>query len=48
MGNDKLLRTDFVRIRNMLAIFKKRYTKTNYEADSIQKVIEVVDRRLGY
>lgn len=48
MGNDKLLRTDFVRLRNMLAIFKRRYAKTNYEADSIQEVIEAVDRRLGY
>lgn len=48
MGNDKLLRTDFVRLRNMLAIFKRRYAKTNDEADSIQEVIEAVDRRLGY
>lgn len=48
MGNDKLLRTDFVRLRNMLAIFKRRYAKTNYEADSIQEEIEAVDRRLGY
>lgn len=48
MGNDKLLRTDFIRLRNMLAIFKRRYAKNNYEADSIQKVIEAVDRRLGY
>ena len=39
MGDDKLLRTDFVRLRNMLAIFKRRYAKTNYEADSIQEVI---------
>lgn len=43
-----LLRTDFVRLRNMLAIFKRRYAKNNYEADSIQEVIEAVDRRLGY
>lgn len=48
MGNNELLRTDFVRLRNMLAIFKKRYAKTNDEADSIQEVIEAVDRRLGY
>lgn len=48
MGNDKLLRTDFVRLRNMLAKFKRRYAKNNYEADSIQEVIEAVDRRLGY
>lgn len=47
MGNDKLLRTDFIRLRNMLAIFKRRYAKTNDEADSIQEVIESVDRRLG-
>lgn len=47
MGNDKLLRTDFIRLRNMLAIFKRRYAKTNDEADSIQEVIEAVDRRLG-
>lgn len=48
MGNDKLLRTDFVRLRNMLAIFKRRYAKTNDEVDSIQEVIEAIDRRLGY
>lgn len=48
MGNDKLLRTDFVHLRNMLAIFKRRYAKTNDEANSIQEVIEAVDRRLGY
>ena len=48
MGNDKLLRTDFIRLRNMLAIFKRRYAKTNDEADSIQEVIEAIDRRLGY
>ena len=47
MGNDKLLRTDFILLRNMLAIFKRRYAKTNNEADSIQEVIEAVDRRLG-
>ena len=45
---DKLFRTDFIRLRNMLAIFKRRYAKTNDEADSIQEVIEAVDRRLGY
>lgn len=48
MGNDKLLRTDFVHLRNMLAIFKRRYAKTNDEANYIQEVIEAVDRRLGY
>lgn len=47
MGNDKLLRTDFIRLRNMLAIFKRRYAKTNDEAGSIQEVIEAVDRMLG-
>ena len=47
MGNDKLLRTDFICLRNMLEIFKRRYAKTNDEAGSIQEVIEAVDRRLG-
>lgn len=28
MGNDKLLRTDFIRLKNMLIIFKRRYAKT--------------------
>lgn len=46
MGNDKLLRTDFIRLKNMLIIFKRRYAKTNDEADYIQEVIEAVDRRL--
>lgn len=46
MGNDKLLRTDFIRLKNMLIIFKRRYTKTNDEADYIQEVIEAIDRRL--
>lgn len=47
MGNDKLLRTDFIRLKNMLMIFKRRYTKTNDEAASIQEVIKAIDRRLG-
>ena len=46
MSNDKLLRTDFIRLRNMLAIFKRRYTETNDEAASIQEVIKAIDRRL--
>lgn len=46
MGNNKLLRTDFIRLRNMLEIFKRRYTKTIDEADSIQEVIEAIDKRL--
>lgn len=46
MGNDKLLRTDFIRLKNMLIIFKRRYAKTNDEADYIQEVIEAIDRRL--
>ena len=46
MGNDKLLRTDFIRLKNMLIILKRRYAKTNDEADSIQEVIEAIDRRL--
>ena len=48
MNDYTLLRTDFIRLRNMLAIFKRRYAKTNDEADSIREVIEAVDRRLGY
>lgn len=48
MGNDKLLRTDFIRLKNMLAVFKRQYAKTNNEADSIQEVIEHVDRILGF
>lgn len=47
MGNDKLLRTDFIRLKNMLMIFKRRYTKTNDEAASIQEIIKAIDRRLG-
>ena len=47
MGNDKLLRTDFIRLRNMLAIFSRRYAKTNDEATSIQEVIKTIDRRLS-
>lgn len=48
MSNDKLLRTDFIRLRNMLAIFKRRYAKTNEEAASIHEVIKAIDRRLGF
>lgn len=47
MSNDKLLRTDFVRLRNMLVIFSIRYAKTNNEAASIQEVIKAIDRRLS-
>ena len=47
MSNDKLLRTDFIRLKNMLVIFERRYAKTNDEAVSIQKVIKAIDRRLG-
>lgn len=47
MGNDKLLRTDFIRLRNMLAIFKRRYAKNNEELASIQEVIKAIDRRLS-
>ena len=47
MGNDKMLRTDFIRLKNMLMIFKRRYTKTHDEAASIQEVIKAIDRRLG-
>lgn len=47
MGNDKMLRTDFIRLKNMLMIFKRRYTKTNDEVASIQEVIKAIDRRLG-
>lgn len=47
MGNDKLLRADFIRLKNMLMIFKRRYTKTNDEAASIQEIIKAIDRRLG-
>lgn len=48
MSNDELLRKDFIRLRNMLAVFKRRYAKTNDEADSIQEIIEHVDRILGF
>lgn len=34
------------RLRNMLTIFKREYAKTNDEADSIQEVIEHIDRIL--
>lgn len=47
MGNDKLLRTDFIRLKNMLIIFDRRYAKTNDESASIQEVIKAIDRRLG-
>ena len=47
MGNDKLLRTDFIRLRNMLVIFSIRYAKTNDEAASIQEMIKAIDRRLS-
>ncbi len=47
MGNDKLLRTDFIRLRNMLVIFQWRYAKNNDEAASIQEVIKAIDRRLS-
>ena len=46
MSNDKLLRTDFIRLRNMLAIFSRRKKKNNDEAASIQEVIKAIDRRL--
>lgn len=46
MSNDKLLRTDFIRLKNMLVIFERRYAKTNDEAASIKEVIEAIDRRL--
>ena len=46
MGNDKLLRTDFIRLKNMLMIFERRYAKTNYETASIQEVIKAIDGRL--
>lgn len=48
MSNDEFLVIDFIRLRNMLAVFKRRYAKTNDEADSIQEVIEYVDRILGF
>ena len=47
MSNDKLLRTDFIRLKNMLAIFERRYAKTNDESASIQEVIKAIDRRLS-
>ena len=47
MGNDKLLRTDFIRLKNMLVIYNRRYAKTNDEAVSIQEVIKAIDRRLS-
>lgn len=47
MKNDKLLRTDFVHLRNMLIIYYKWYASSNDEAASIQEVIKAIDRRLG-
>lgn len=47
MSNDKLLGTDFIRLKNMLMIFERRYTKTNDESASIREVIKAIDRRLG-
>lgn len=47
MGNDKLLRIDFIRLKNMLAIFERRYAKTNDESASIQEVIKAIDRRFN-
>nr|DAX77780.1 MAG TPA: hypothetical protein [Caudoviricetes sp.] len=47
MSNDKLLRTDFIHLKNMLMIFERRYAKTNDEAASIQEVIKAIDGRLG-
>ena len=47
MSNDKLLRTDFIRLKNMLIIFDRRYAKTNDESASIQEVIKAIDRRLS-
>lgn len=47
MGNDKLLRTDFIRLKNMLITFDRRYAKTNDESVSIQEVIKAIDRRLS-
>lgn len=44
--NDEFSATDFTRFRNMLTIFKRRYAKTNDEADSIQEIIEHIDRIL--
>ncbi len=46
MNNDEFSVTDFTRLRNMLTIFKREYAKTNDEADSIQEVIEHIDRIL--
>lgn len=47
MGNDKLLRTDFIRLKNMLITFDRRYAKTNDESVSIQEVIKAIDIRLS-
>lgn len=47
MSNDELLRKDFIRLRNMLAVFKRLYAKTNDEAASIQEVTKAIDRRLS-
>jgi hypothetical protein len=42
MSNDKLLGTDFIRLKNMLMIFERRYTKTNDESASIREVIKAI------
>lgn len=47
MGNDKLLRTDFIRLKNMLEIFNRKYAKTNDESVSIQEVIKAINIRLS-
>ena len=47
MKKDKLLRKDFVRLKNMLIIYNKWYASSNDEAASIQEVIKAIDRRLG-
>ena len=47
MGNDKLFRTDFIHLKNMLIIFDRRYAKNKEESDSIQEVIKAIDRRLS-
>lgn len=46
MSNDKLLRTDFIHLKNMLMIFYRRYAKTNDEAAFIQEVIKAINIRL--
>lgn len=47
MGNDKLLRTDFIHLKNMLMIFDRQYAKTNDESVSIQEVIKAINIRLS-